>query len=134
MIVPAAVLILLGIAITAVPQLRSVAAMNANSFMHQSSYAGAVLDQSQPAVPIRLPVPPLGSSIVRSAVTGLLALLLALGSVFRDRLGEAVDFTRNLELGNSVLRKLHSGHPGDYVAWLTFGTALLGGMFVWFLR
>jgi multicomponent Na+:H+ antiporter subunit D len=27
------------------------------------------------------------------------------------------------------LRNLHSGHPGDYVAWLTFGVALLGGAF-----
>ncbi|MDQ3216249.1 MAG: NADH-quinone oxidoreductase subunit D [Actinomycetota bacterium] len=27
------------------------------------------------------------------------------------------------------LRNLHSGHPGDYIAWLTFGVALLGGAF-----
>jgi len=23
---------------------------------------------------------------------------------------------------------VHSGHVGDYVAWLTFGTAVLGGL------
>jgi hypothetical protein len=46
----------------------------------------------------------------------------------------AHDFFRSLELGNSVLRRVHSGHPGDYVAWLSAGTAVLGGAFVLFLR
>jgi hypothetical protein len=32
------------------------------------------------------------------------------------------------------LRALHSGHVGDYVAWLTFGVAALGGAFAFVLR
>jgi hypothetical protein len=31
--------------------------------------------------------------------------------------------------GLRVLRDLHSGHIGDYIAWLTFGTAVIGGLF-----
>jgi hypothetical protein len=64
----------------------------------------------------------------------LLALILALGSVFSDRLSHTLNFARRLELGSRLLRKVQSGHPGDYVAWLSFGTAVLGGMFAWFLR
>jgi multicomponent Na+:H+ antiporter subunit D len=32
------------------------------------------------------------------------------------------------------IRNLHSGHPGDYVAWLTFGAAAFGGAFAVVLR
>jgi hypothetical protein len=32
------------------------------------------------------------------------------------------------------LRAAHSGHVGHYVAWLTFGTALVGGLFALTLR
>jgi len=28
-----------------------------------------------------------------------------------------------------ILRAVHSGHVGDYVAWLTLGAAVLGGVF-----
>jgi len=60
--------------------------------------------------------------------------MIVLGTVFRDRVGKALAFTKYMELGRSVLRKAQSGHPGDYVAWLTFGTAVLGVCFVWLLR
>lgn len=32
------------------------------------------------------------------------------------------------------LGEVHSGHVGDYVAWLTFGLAALGGAFAFVLR
>jgi len=134
MFVPAAVLILLGVCITAIPQLRSVAQANADSFLNQTAYAREVLNNAQLPAPTLQPSEAITSSIVRSSIAGLMALLLALGTVFRDRLGAILNFTRGLERGNAAVRKLHSGHPGDYVAWLTFGTALLGGMFVWWLR
>ena len=134
MFIPTAALILLGISVIAIPRLRSAAEARAQFFTDQSSYAHAVLDSAQRAGPVRVPPQPLTSSIVRSSIAGMLALLLALASVFRKSFGRALNFTRSLELGNSVLRGLHSGHPGDYVAWLSVGTALLGGLFVWFLR
>jgi hypothetical protein len=31
--------------------------------------------------------------------------------------------------GSSRLRALHSGHPGDYVAWITVGAAAFGVLF-----
>jgi multicomponent Na+:H+ antiporter subunit D len=134
MFVPAAALILLGICITGVPQLRSAGRANAELFMDQPRYASSVLNNVQLAAPEEKKPESLTPSIIRCLATGLLALLLALATVFRNRLGTALKFTRSLELGNSLVRKVHSGHPGDYVAWLAFGTALLGGMFFWFLR
>jgi multicomponent Na+:H+ antiporter subunit D len=134
MFAPAAALILLGVCITFIPQLRSVAHANASEFMNQTAYAREVLDSAQLASPQPQPAEALASSIIRSSLAALLALLLALGTVFRDKFGAILNFTRRLEIGNSMLRQVHSGHPGDYVAWLTFGTALLGGMFVWWLR
>ena len=134
MFLPAAVLVLLGIAITAVPQLRSTAEAEARLFTDQSGYAHMVLENAPLATTRPEPAEVLTSSIVRSTIAGLLALSLALASVFRKRLGHFWEFSRQLELGNRFLRRLHSGHPGDYVAWLSFGAASLGGAFLWLLR
>lgn len=68
------------------------------------------------------------ASIIRNSISALLALLVALGTVFRMRPLTA------FEIGFQLLRNLHSGHPGDYVAWLTLGTALIGGSFSLLLR
>lgn len=134
MIFPAAALVLLGIALSVVPQLRNTAERNAHLFTDQAGYARMVLDNSELVPPEPSPTRPLNSSLIRSSLGAVLALMLALASVFSDRLGHNLRFARRLELGSSMLRKVQSGHPGDYVAWLSFGTAVLGGMFVWFLR
>jgi multicomponent Na+:H+ antiporter subunit D len=120
--------------VLAIPRVRSLGEANAQTFIDQSGYAHTVLDNAEPPAPEILPAESLASSILRTGIAGGLALLLALGSVFRKRFGQTLRFTRSLELGNSILRKVHSGHPGDYVAWLSAGTALLGGSFFWFLR
>jgi multicomponent Na+:H+ antiporter subunit D len=134
MFLPAALLILLGIAIAGIPQLRSSAEAAGRLFTDQSAYEQAVMDNVQPAKPDLAPAEELTSSVIRGCAAGFLALLLALATVFRTTLGRAFDFTRALELGYGRLRELHSGHPGDYVAWVSFGTAIVGAVFVWLLR
>jgi multicomponent Na+:H+ antiporter subunit D len=134
MFVPAAVLIILGIAITAVPHLRTVAHDDARLFTDQSSYARMVLDNASASAAHDSQTEELRSSIIRSCVALAISVLLAFGSVFREDLGKAFAFTRSFELGNSWLRKAHSGHPGDYVAWLSFGTAVFGLLFMWFMH
>jgi len=134
MLLPAAALVLLGIAICAVPQLRGSAENAAKLFIDQPSYSRMVLDNAAIVAPAHAVSESLTSSIARSSIAGVLAALLALGSVFRKKLSPTLNFTRRLELGNTWLRGLHSGHPGDYVAWLSFGTACLGGLFAWLLR
>ncbi len=134
MFLPATTLVLLGIAICAVSQLRNTAESAARLFTNQSGYMHMVVDSATVVDPAKAPSVSLTSSIVRSSIAGLLALLLAFGSVFREKLAPALNFTRSLELGNRALRTLHSGHPGDYVAWQSFGAAAIGGLFVWLLR
>jgi multicomponent Na+:H+ antiporter subunit D len=132
--VPAAALVLLGIAISAVPNLRSVSEAAGNLFIDQSGYEHAVLDNSQPIRPAEAPSEPMTSSIVRGSIAGALALILAILTVVGKKFAAPFRAMRALERGNPILRLIHSGHPGDYVAWLSFGTALLGAMFVWLLR
>ncbi|MGA9527883.1 MAG: proton-conducting transporter membrane subunit [Terriglobales bacterium] len=134
MFLPAAFLIVMGIAMTTIPQLRSTAAAAAHLFTNESANARMVLDNAEPAAPSLPQQPALMSSVIRSGIAAMLALLLALGTVFRERFAIVLDFTGRLERGNSLLRKLQSGHSGDYVAWLTLGAAMLGGLFVIFLR
>ncbi|PYY01400.1 MAG: NADH-quinone oxidoreductase subunit D [Acidobacteria bacterium] len=134
MFIPAALLIALGVAIAFVPHLRNTLQENARTFTDQSSYARSVLENLQVSRIGSSPTESLESSIWRSCAALVASFLLALGSVFRKRLGKAANFTGNLELGNEWLRRAHSGHPGDYVAWLSFGTALAGMLFLWFLH
>ena len=93
-----------------------------------------VLENAEPASPPLKPAKPLTSPIIRCGIAGLLVLLLALTTVFRKRLGKVAWLGHRLELGSSAFRQMHSDHPGDYVAWLSFGTAVLGGMFALLLR
>jgi multicomponent Na+:H+ antiporter subunit D len=101
------------------------AAMEAgHTFTDQLSYIHVVLDH-KPATPS----PPgewvtTTSSVVWSIVTLVGSIVLGVLSTIRDRLPQAV--TRALTAGFSPLRTVHSGHIGDYVAWLVFGTGAIG--------
>ncbi len=134
MFLPAAALILLGIVLTFFPQIQSRATGSAHEFTNQSAYARSVLENVQITSIHKGEPENLSSSIVHSCIALLLSVLLALSTVFRDKLGRAVNFTRSLELGSSWLRRAHSGHPGDYVAWLSFGSAVVGLAFLWWLH
>jgi hypothetical protein len=73
---------------------------------------------------------------VRGAVATVGAFILALVTLFRDKLpllkGRHVDHF--LAWAMAPVRKFHSGVIGDYVAWLTFGVAAMGGFFFWLVR
>ena len=64
-------------------------------------------------------------------VYGLITVAAAFGlaalALFRVRVWRSV--TGFLAPPLRGLRILHSGHVCDYVAWLTFGVAALGGLF-----
>lgn len=57
----------------------------------------------------------------------------ALGGFLLDRTGTWVAEGQPIR-GPGELREWQSRYPGDYVAWMTFGTAALGGCFVLLLR
>jgi multicomponent Na+:H+ antiporter subunit D len=98
----------------------------AELFTQHHGYARVVLEQRPP-----LPVAPAAwhtttASIVWSLVTVAGSILVGCLSLYRARLPEwaATALARGLQ----PLRAAHSGHIGDYVAWLTFGTAVIGGL------
>ena len=126
MAVPAALLIVLGIVVTFVPTLRTVAKTSGALFTDQSAYTQMVMHNVHVARAGTSDTKELASSIVRCSASLVLAFLLALASIFHKRLGSIFRFSHILETGNSHLRKAHSGHPGDYAAWLSFGAAVVG--------
>lgn len=126
MAVPAAILIVLGIAITFVPTLRTVAKTSGALFTDQSAYTQMVMHNAHVARAGTADTKELASSMVRCSVSLVLAFLLAFASIFHERLSRVFQFSHTLETGNSQLRKAHSGHPGDYAAWLSFGAAAMG--------
>ena len=57
------------------------------------------------------------------------ASLALFGGVLSERLPRGL--VRPVGASLDALRKAHSGHVGDYVAWWTFGVSALGGLFLW---
>jgi multicomponent Na+:H+ antiporter subunit D len=132
MIAVAMVLAVAGLAVGAWTGLAANAVEAAHQFTDPLSYASVVLDHKPP-----LPVPPetwhtTVSSVVWSLVTLVGSFVLGFASLYRARLPEAV--SRSLERALAPLRAAHSGHIGDYVAWLTLGTAVVGGLFAVTIR
>jgi multicomponent Na+:H+ antiporter subunit D len=75
----------------------------------------------------------LGASL-RGTIALFLAVFLACTSVFRGRLARYLRIGAFLEGPLTTLRALQSGHPGDYVLWLTVGIAIFGSATLFFLR
>jgi multicomponent Na+:H+ antiporter subunit D len=129
--VPAAALAAGALAVGAVGTLTTHALGAAEQFTDTRAYAASVLQARSPHVSARRAPPTSGESIVWALVaTGGSAGLAAFG-LWRRRLPGALAkrVGRACAPPLDALRALHSGHIGDYVAWLTFGTAVLGGLF-----
>jgi multicomponent Na+:H+ antiporter subunit D len=71
------------------------------------------------------------ASVVHGGLALLLAIVLACTSVFRRRLPRYFRAGAFLESGVPFLRTMQSGHPGDYVLWLTIGLAFVAGATLW---
>jgi multicomponent Na+:H+ antiporter subunit D len=108
---------------------------DASAVFVQQSAVLHIIYTSQP-VPGHLPgwSAALGAAAVRGAIAFGLAALLACTSVFRSKLRRGFRWGAFLESGIRPLRALQSGHPGDYVLWITIGLALLATTNLLFLR
>jgi multicomponent Na+:H+ antiporter subunit D len=118
--------LLLGV-LPAVPQAFAGAA---DHFLDRAGYLGAALGVPAHPAPPSHPSGWTTSGVVLGIVSALLAVLLAAAALFRHRIplpasGPAV---RPLTAAVARLRALHSGHIGDYVAWLLVGVAVLGAL------
>jgi multicomponent Na+:H+ antiporter subunit D len=62
-------------------------------------------------------------------------VIYALLALFPARLPEGFRHLIALLVGSLArLRAVHSGHPGDYVTWITVGVAILGAVCAFTLR
>jgi multicomponent Na+:H+ antiporter subunit D len=107
-----------------VPGLADTVAGAAAAFVDSRGYAAAVLDGAAArAVAPELAGPGLTAYLYAA---GSLVLALAVAAVALARVPALPAPLRTVV---DALRALHSGRPGDYVAWTVGGAAALGGLF-----
>jgi multicomponent Na+:H+ antiporter subunit D len=128
----AAVMLALGMIVSLVPGLAQRAEYGAERFRDRVGYADRVLHGKPMQTVSRLPYavePTTSASWLYALGTGVLAFLVAAYGLWRLRWGIP------LPAGPvAMLRAAHSGVVGDYVMWITVGTALLGGIWAITLR
>jgi multicomponent Na+:H+ antiporter subunit D len=108
----------------------------AEHFVDRSSYVAAVLHGAQPHVVLSPPSKLRPFDFLYGSGATLLAIGLAALALFGTPLAERMP-SGLIERARSALgglRALHSGHIGDYIAWLTLGLASVGGLFALTLR
>ncbi|HEY6151488.1 MAG TPA: proton-conducting transporter membrane subunit [Gaiellaceae bacterium] len=139
MLVPTAALIFAGIGLSLVPGLEAHLEHAVGAFQDRTSYAATVL-QGRPAhesVDSLSLLKIHAASVVWGVVSIVGAVSLALFALYRHRLLPRRTRERTFAwtgAGLNVLRGLHSGVIGDYVAWLTFGVAAIGGLLALVVR
>jgi len=119
--VPGALLVL-GAVPGCVPAVAHAITDGARALADPALYRRAVLG---PPAEVRLPGAPVSSAwtvegVALGCVSAAAAILLGAGSALRP-----LPAGRLLRLGVRALRRLHSGHLGDYLAWLAVGVAVL---------
>lgn len=134
------VVIVLGLVVSIVPGLSQRAGYGAERFRDRAAYAERVLHgKPMKEPPVRLPFavqPTTGTSVAYGIGAGIVALLLAAFGLWRQRVLEGFRLAAGRLAGPplDVLKGVHSGVIGDYVMWITVGTALLGGVWALTLR
>lgn len=134
--VSAAALLLLGLVMAAWPGLRHQADAQSERMRDTAGLAARVLEDATLAPPALESPEPLGASATRGVLVTLGAALLAAVTLMRKSLPEAVrrPVAQLVDSGLHPLRELHSGHVGDYVAWLTVGVVGFGSLCALLLR
>ncbi|GAB7034949.1 complex I subunit 5 family protein [Streptomyces sp. NPDC021749] len=116
-----AVLLAAALAVGLVPGLRTGIGQAADAFTDHAGYLAAVL-HGRAAEPVPTPPPHWNAAgVLWGLVATALAAALALGTVRRPVHDEPARWT-------IPLRRVHSGHVGDYVAWFLAGVTLLGAL------
>jgi multicomponent Na+:H+ antiporter subunit D len=131
-----AALLVLGLVVSAAPGLGQRVEQAAGRARDRIAYVDRVLRGRELPAPARPPVA-VESTTTDSVLYGIggtaIAVGLGLAGLYYRRLPELVLGPLRSVLGPplAALRLAHSGVVGDYVAWITVGTAVVGG--VWAL-
>jgi multicomponent Na+:H+ antiporter subunit D len=127
----AGLLAVAAVAVSVVVPLATHAQQASERFVNRPDYEHRVLDGRPPeAIPLPRHVTT-GESVLWGLVSTGGAVALGAFGLYRRRLPGALRDAawRALDPGFAFLRGVHSGHVGDYVAWITLGAAALGGAF-----
>jgi multicomponent Na+:H+ antiporter subunit D len=132
---PAALCLIVALAVAFSPAVSNGSLHAAARLLNGNGYVHQVFREAP--VPSVVPVLPSHNHLA-SVARGLLALvvasLLAATSIFRLRLPRVLRVGAFLEGPLPALRAIQSGHPGDYVMWLTVGTSSVALLCMLFLR
>jgi multicomponent Na+:H+ antiporter subunit D len=133
--VPPLLCIVFAVALTFIPSWQYGVREAAARMYNQAAYLNTVYTGY--SVPLQAP-PSWRNEIPGAALRGTIAVLLALAlactSVFRGKLARSLRIGAFLEGPLTILRSVQSGHPGDYVLWLTVGLAIFGSASLFLLR
>jgi len=122
-----------GLVVSVAPGLGQRAEQAAGRFRDRTAYVSVVLHARVESAPRRLPYA-LEPTSTESLAYGAGAVVLALSIAGVGLAGVRGRGRRFLEPPVDALKALHSGLVGDYVVWLTVGTAVFGGVWAVTLR
>jgi multicomponent Na+:H+ antiporter subunit D len=127
---PAVGLAVLGLGLVIVPELAGHALRNAGRLVDRSAHAREVLHGVAPRSASLPSYSPSAAAYAYGAASTVGAFAFAAFGLYRRRLPVAWRRGAARVAGTSVatLKALHSGAVGDYIAWLTLGIAVLGGL------
>ena len=127
---PALALVAVGLGLAFTPGLAGRATQWAERFENRPAHSAEVLRGVEPRVAAAPAFHPGAAPYVYGAVSTVGALGFACFGLYRRRLPALVRSWpgRMTAAPAATLKALHSGVVGDYVAWLTFGAAALGGL------
>jgi multicomponent Na+:H+ antiporter subunit D len=137
MVTVVTLMVVIGLGMSLVPGLQDRTEHAADRFRDRHAYVERTLFGRHygPSAPVVLHAAS-GASIGYGIGAAVLALATAFFGLYRRRLPELIRTygARVLEPPVQGLKALHSGVAGDYVMWLTVGTAVLGGVWALTLR
>lgn len=113
------------------PAFKDAAFSSAIRFLDFRSYAQGVYASATPTIMEVAPFEPLAPDLLFGLLRAGLAVGLALWTVLHLHAPRALQWPSHLEGSMQPVRALQSGHPGDYVAWITVGVAVLGAATFW---
>jgi multicomponent Na+:H+ antiporter subunit D len=130
MMLPIVILLALAVAVGFWPGLRQLVEMQATRLLDTAGMVGRVLYGHPLLLSPGEPPKSLGETFVSKAIVTIAAVLFAAMSLARSWKKRPVREHGAIAL----LRDLHSGYVGDYIAWLTLGFAGFAGACFWMLR
>jgi multicomponent Na+:H+ antiporter subunit D len=128
MLAPPVLLMLGSLVVGVVPSFREAAVRAGHGFASREGYLAAVLQGDAAPLELAAPVPGLTPVGLLAGLAGVVVAVV-LAAVALGFLRAPVALPRLLLAAPIAgLRRLHSGHVGDYTAWLVLGSAALIGV------